>query len=82
MRTLITALLVFCFVSAATAQQKDDFKRERSPKRKEQSAAKDALEGKAPPKLQVSDWMNAPKGGLELAKLKGKVVILDFWGVW
>ena len=80
MRKMIAVLMVLCFVAALPAQ-KDDFKRERRGK-PEWDAKKDALEGKSPPKLKVSSWMNTPKSGLELAKLKGKVVILDFWGVW
>ena len=80
MYRLIVALLV-CFFAVPLAAQKDDFKRERG-RNEEGNAAKDALEGKTPPALQVAGWMNAPKGGLTLAKLEGKVVILDFWGVW
>ena len=45
---------------------------------------KDALEGKAPPALQVAQWKNTGKKNkaLKLSELKGKVVVLDFWGVW
>ncbi len=58
----------------------DGFKRERNPDR---AAAKDALEGKAPPALQVKEWVNADGGKpLRLEDLKGKVVVLDFWGHW
>lgn len=42
---------------------------------------KDALEGQAPPPLQVRGWINAPEG-LTLESLRGKVVVLDFWGTW
>jgi thiol-disulfide isomerase/thioredoxin len=38
------------------------------------------LLGKPAPELQVADWI---KGGpTTLEKLKGKVVLLDFWGLW
>jgi len=80
MRKTLAALLVFCLAVTLPAQ-KDDFKRERRGDEKK-DAPKNALEGKTPPKLQVANWMNAPAGGLQLSKLKGKVVILDFWGVW
>lgn len=57
----------------------DDFVREgKGEKRK----AKDALEGKAPPALQVQDWTNTDGKALKLADFKGKVVVLKFWGVW
>jgi len=69
--------------AGAVAQQdggKDDFRRERKGKN---SKKKDALEGKPAPALQVADWMNtAGDKPLDLAKLRGKVVVLKFWGVW
>jgi thiol-disulfide isomerase/thioredoxin len=40
----------------------------------------DAMEGKAPPALQVTNWINSE--GMKLADLKGKVVLLDFWATW
>lgn len=55
----------------------DDFRRE-----DKNRAAKDALEGQAPPPLEVTGWMNTPDGGLSLESLRGKVVVLDFWGTW
>ena len=33
-----------------------------------------------PPQLDVTDWVNAPETSLE--KLKGKIVVLDFWATW
>lgn len=46
-------------------------------------AAKDALEGKPAPALKVTSWMNTKDDKpLELKKLVGKVVIIDFWGTW
>ena len=55
----------------------DDFAREGGSAR----AKKDALEGRPPPALAVSDWMNT-EAPLDLASLRGKVVVLDFWGTW
>ncbi len=49
----------------------DDFKRE---------ADLSHLEGKPAPALQVEGWINSDPIGL--AELRGKVVVLDFWGVW
>ena len=45
-------------------------------------AAKDRLEGRPPPALEVRDWRNTQGVGLTLAELKGKVVVIDFWGTW
>ena len=37
------------------------------------------MEGKAPPVLTLKDWIGEAQ---DLEKLKGKVVIVDFWGTW
>jgi len=36
--------------------------------------------GKAPPKLQVTEWANSEP--LNLEALKGNVVLLDYWATW
>ncbi len=78
MRTVVTVALVALLAASSSVAQ--DFQREGSGERR---AALDAMEGKAPPALAVSQWMNTSrKGGLRLADLKGKVVLLDFWGTW
>lgn len=59
--------------------QRDAFQREGAG---DVRAAKDALEGKAPPPLSVSGWVNAGGKVLKLSDFKGKVVLLDFWGTW
>lgn len=82
-KTMITLMAACALALTAPAQQtgtKDDFAREGRP---EQRARKDLLEGKRPPPLQVNGWMNVRrKGGLRLGDLRGKVVLLKFWGVW
>ncbi len=41
------------------------------------------LEGKPAPELEgIVEWRNTPEGGLTLEDLRGKVVLLHFWGVW
>ena len=76
-------MLAMHSVSPLPAQSaaQDDFQREGRNRQ-----AKDALEGKRPPALQVSNWLHADalpsKGKATLAALKGKVVLLKFWGVW
>jgi len=77
-RRLIPALLLLLMM-AGTAAGQEDYRRERGG---EKDAAKDALEGKIPPALQVSNWMNTNGSALRLSDLRGKVVILDFWGTW
>jgi thiol-disulfide isomerase/thioredoxin len=37
------------------------------------------MEGKEPPALTVKSWLGEAQ---ELAKLKGKVVVVDFWATW
>ncbi len=78
MRTIITVAVAALLTAAPAIAQ--DFQREGDGERR---AALDAMEGKAPPALSVTQWMNvSPKGGLSLAGLEGKVVLLDFWGTW
>jgi thiol-disulfide isomerase/thioredoxin/Leucine-rich repeat (LRR) protein len=48
----------------------------------DERSAKDALEDKPPPRLRLTDWLNAEPSGLDLDKLRGKVVLVDFWGTW
>ncbi len=76
MRLLITAGLLLSLAVSATAGG-DDFVRENKNRDR-----KDPLEGKAPPALQVTDWMNTDGEPLTLKSLRGKVVVLDFWGTW
>lgn len=64
----------------ATAQTQDGFQRERDGT---SDKAKDAFEGKAPPELKATKWLNTPKNEpLTWKGLKGKVVLLDLWAYW
>lgn len=72
-QNLIVTVLVAGLLGAAAA---DDFKREGKREKK------DVLEGKAPPPLEVKDWVNTDGKELKLSDFKGKVVLVDFWGVW
>ena len=39
--------------------------------------------GKAAPALIVDKWVNTEKGAaLSLEKLRGKVVVVDYWAYW
>lgn len=60
----------------------DGFRRERSGD--DSDALKDGLEGNRAPTIQDAPaWMNTPGDKpLSWSKLKGKVVLIDFWGVW
>ena len=40
----------------------------------------DVMHGKPPPALEVQSWIGTSP--LTLANLRGKVVLLDFWGKW
>ena len=57
----------------------DGFKRERDPKTAKANAA---LEGKRPPALVVKDIMNTDGKPISLDEMHGKVVLVNFWGVW
>ncbi len=37
--------------------------------------------GKAPPEIKAEGWLNA-EGPVTLEKLKGKVVVVEFWATW
>jgi len=76
-KRLTMTLLVALSAATLGLAQADDFAREGKKR-----GRKDALEGKAPPALWVGDWMNTGGRALDLASLKGKVVVLDFWGTW
>ena len=73
---LLVGLAPFLF--AADNAKKDDFERER----KEGDTTKDSLEGKTPPALKVQGWVNTDGKEVKLSDLKGKVVLIDFWGTW
>jgi thiol-disulfide isomerase/thioredoxin len=45
-------------------------------------SAMDPLEGRPAPALSVHDWYGTQGRTLSLNELRGKVVLLDFWGVW
>ncbi len=78
-RGLFSLALLLALAPALTGDEaQDDFRRERRPG----DTSKDELEGKAPPELHVKDWANTNGKELKLSSLKGKVVVLDFWGVW
>jgi thiol-disulfide isomerase/thioredoxin len=70
--------LVAVVVAMALCGQTDGFKRERNGD--ESDALKNGLEGKTAPALMAEEWLNSPP--LELKKLTGKVVVLDFWTQW
>lgn len=63
--------------SGSTPSLDDGFPRE-----DRNRGSKDALEGHAPPPLQVEGWLNVDGDSLQLSELRGKVVVIDFWGTW
>jgi hypothetical protein len=77
MRVPSTVVAAFALGALLGDKKDSDFAREGDPRRRE---ALDAMEGKAPPALQVEKWLNAEP--LDFEKLRGKVVLLDFWGNW
>lgn len=77
-RLLFVAMCFVCAGSACGQPRVDRFKKEPGPLRTQ----KDTLEGKQPPELQVKNWVNNAGQDIKLGDQKGKVVVLDFWGVW
>ena len=77
--TLLSLVLTFSLIALAGAE---DFQRERREGDEARNKAKDALENKEAPALSVTNWQNTDGKALSLDELKGKVVLLDFWGVW
>lgn len=75
MTKLWMAAILALLTGLAGAGQ-DDFRREG------ERAYKDTLEGKAPPALRVGPWMNASADDVSWEALRGKVVLVDFWGTW
>ena len=76
--------IAFAVCTMGALAGEDGFERERDGGEAQANAAKDALEGKAPPAIHdAATWMNT-RGGAPLTwnQLKGKVVLIDFWGVW
>ena len=70
----IFALLIVATISLGIPQ--DDFKREGKGERR---AALDKMEGKPAPEWQIEEWIS---GETTLKDLRGKVVLIDFWGTW
>ena len=59
----------------------DGFKRERGDAARD--AVKDAAEGKVPPELKATNWLNTPgQKALAWKELQGKVVLIDLWAYW
>ena len=79
MKRIWQVMSILLIASVAFTQSSDELKRERGGAN---SAAKDALEGKAPPKFKMEEWQNIEKAPKEWKDLKGKVVLLDFWAYW
>ncbi|GIV03257.1 MAG: hypothetical protein D6724_07265 [Armatimonadetes bacterium] len=75
-----TILGILALSVALFAAQGDGFRRERG--NEETNALKDALEGKAPPPIVATEWLNWKGDPPTWEKLKGKVVILEFWAQW
>ena len=66
-------LPIFCALNALCADEPRLEKNDERP-------ALNALQGKPAPPLAATNWINSKP--LKLADLKGKVVVLEFWGTW
>ena len=86
-RLLVCTTVAACLLWAVGFQNwndgEDNFRRERTGTA-DHSALLNALEGKAPPDIKhAASWMNTDADQpLDWSDLKGKVVLIDFWGEW
>lgn len=76
---LLSLVLTLSLIACSSAEE---LRRERREGDEQRNKAKDALENKEAPALSVTNWQNTEGKALSLADLKGKVVLIDFWGVW
>jgi thiol-disulfide isomerase/thioredoxin len=76
---LLTIVTCLGLIALSTTVRAEEFAREGTGALR---AAKDALEGKAPPALTVTGWLNTNDQPVDLKQFQGKVVLIDFWGVW
>ena len=73
-------LLFLTLLAFATTAHADDFSFAFEGDEKKRERLKNLQGSDNPPPLQVKDWMNSEP--LSLDKLKGKIVVLDFWATW
>jgi cytochrome c biogenesis protein CcmG/thiol:disulfide interchange protein DsbE len=77
MKEVLLSLSLFSLAAIASAQ---DFSFAFEGDAKQRERLKELQGSDEPPALQVEGWMNSEP--LSLDKLKGKVVVLDFWATW
>ncbi len=70
--------MIACIASEAVPS--DDVTRNRPVDEEARNQLLDGMEGKLAPSIASDDWLNAD--ALDWDALKGRVVLLDFWGVW
>ena len=73
---LLICLTIPCFLATQSAFSSDEPRLEEN----EQRAALNKMQGKPAPPLLLTNWINSKP--LHLEELKGKVVLLEFWGTW
>ena len=80
MKKLLLSLTLLAFAGMTTTASAEDFSFAFEGDEKKRERLKGLQGSETPPALQVEGWMNSEP--LSLDKLKGKVVVLDFWATW
>ena len=81
--TTLAIIVVLCAPVLSTGAERQDSNTKQNVSKKSKKARKHyyrSFTGKVPPELRSSPdhWVNRTKGGLTLAKLKGKTIWLQF----
>lgn len=76
-RRSVGIVSLLAVTTVGITQEKGQVRLEGDPARREKLAA---IQGKPAPEIEAAAWMNGKP--VRLSDLRGKVIMLDFWGKW